>query len=119
MAAAAAPKNKKMDCQLPWSESDEEMVKSVVEGKIPSYALESKLGDCGRAAAIRREALQRITRTQPCSPIAVTVASLPLKRTIVADSTPHALFLTHSRRPVAPPPIRHRLHFFFYKKNTA
>ncbi|KAL8521176.1 hypothetical protein ACS0TY_011647 [Phlomoides rotata] len=60
-SSAAAPKNKIMDCQLPWSESDEEMVKSVVEGKIPSYALESKLGDCGRAAAIRREALQRIT----------------------------------------------------------
>nr|QEY10157.1 hydroxymethylglutaryl-CoA reductase [Scutellaria barbata] len=43
------------------SEEDEEIVKSVVEGKIPSYALESKLGDCLRAAAIRREALQRTT----------------------------------------------------------
>nr|AGQ04159.1 hydroxymethylglutaryl-CoA reductase [Lavandula angustifolia] len=41
--------------------ADEEIVKSVVEGKIPSYALESKLGDCLRAAAIRREALQRVT----------------------------------------------------------
>ncbi|KAH6812007.1 hydroxy methylglutaryl CoA reductase 1 [Perilla frutescens var. frutescens] len=40
---------------------DEEIVKSVVEGKIPSYALESKLGDCRRAASIRREALQRTT----------------------------------------------------------
>ncbi|KAL0376280.1 UNVERIFIED_CONTAM: 3-hydroxy-3-methylglutaryl-coenzyme A reductase, partial [Sesamum calycinum] len=43
------------------SEEDEEIVKSVVEGKTPSYALESKLGDCHRAAAIRREALQRTT----------------------------------------------------------
>lgn len=43
------------------SEEDEEVVKSVVKGKIPSYALESKLGDCRRAAAIRREALQRTT----------------------------------------------------------
>ncbi|KAG8368003.1 hypothetical protein BUALT_Bualt15G0000100 [Buddleja alternifolia] len=43
------------------SEEDEEIVKSVVEGKTPSYSLESKLGDCRRAAAIRREALQRIT----------------------------------------------------------
>lgn len=32
---------------------------SVVEGTTPSYALESRLGDCFRAAAIRREALQR------------------------------------------------------------
>ncbi|KAL5557662.1 hypothetical protein UlMin_033873 [Ulmus minor] len=43
------------------SEEDEEIVKSVVEGTIPSYSLESKLGDCKRAAAIRREALQRVT----------------------------------------------------------
>ncbi|KZV41542.1 3-hydroxy-3-methylglutaryl-coenzyme A reductase 1-like [Dorcoceras hygrometricum] len=40
---------------------DEEIIKSVMEGKTPSYSLESKLGDCRRAAAIRREALQRIT----------------------------------------------------------
>ncbi|KAF2310802.1 hypothetical protein GH714_017382 [Hevea brasiliensis] len=38
------------------------IVNSVVDGKIPSYSLESKLGDCKRAAAIRREALQRMTR---------------------------------------------------------
>ncbi|KAL8536237.1 hypothetical protein ACS0TY_011751 [Phlomoides rotata] len=54
-----------VDDQLPptplSSEEDEEIVKSVVEGKIPSYTLESKLGDCHRAAAVRREALQRIT----------------------------------------------------------
>ncbi|XP_057975590.1 3-hydroxy-3-methylglutaryl-coenzyme A reductase 1 [Malania oleifera] len=43
------------------SEEDEDVVKSVVSGVIPSYALESKLGDCKRAAAIRREALQRMT----------------------------------------------------------
>ncbi|KAL3527324.1 hypothetical protein ACH5RR_011980 [Cinchona calisaya] len=43
------------------SEEDEEIIKSVVTGKTPSYSLESKLGDCKRAAAIRREALQRMT----------------------------------------------------------
>ncbi|KAF8405603.1 hypothetical protein HHK36_010510 [Tetracentron sinense] len=40
---------------------DEEIIKSVVSGTTPSYLLESKLGDCRRAAAIRREALQRTT----------------------------------------------------------
>ncbi|KAK3232099.1 hypothetical protein Dsin_003980 [Dipteronia sinensis] len=40
---------------------DEDIVKSVVDGSIPSYSLESKLGDCKRAALIRREALQRVT----------------------------------------------------------
>ncbi|KAH9603557.1 hypothetical protein KSS87_016544 [Heliosperma pusillum] len=40
---------------------DEEIVKSVVSGKTPSYSLESSLGDCFRAAKIRREALQRTT----------------------------------------------------------
>ncbi|XP_073123390.1 3-hydroxy-3-methylglutaryl-coenzyme A reductase-like [Henckelia pumila] len=48
------------DPQLSPAE-DEEIIKSVVEGKTPSYSLESKLGDCRRAAAIRREALQRTT----------------------------------------------------------
>lgn len=43
------------------SEEDEEIVKLVVDGTIPSYSLESKLGDCKRAASIRREALQRMT----------------------------------------------------------
>ncbi|XP_031117450.1 3-hydroxy-3-methylglutaryl-coenzyme A reductase 1-like [Ipomoea triloba] len=43
------------------SSDDEEIIKSVVEGKTPSYSLESKLGDTKRAASIRREALQRIT----------------------------------------------------------
>jgi hydroxymethylglutaryl-CoA reductase (NADPH) len=35
---------------------------AVVAGKIPSYVLESRLGDCRRAVGIRREALRRITR---------------------------------------------------------
>ncbi|GAB2289311.1 3-hydroxy-3-methylglutaryl-coenzyme A reductase 1 [Dionaea muscipula] len=39
----------------------EALVKAVVDGSIPSYSLESKLGDCGTAAAIRREAIQRIS----------------------------------------------------------
>lgn len=43
------------------SEEDEEIVKSVVSGKTPSYSLENKLGDCFRAALIRREAVQRTT----------------------------------------------------------
>ncbi|CAN4105421.1 unnamed protein product [Withania somnifera] len=43
------------------SEEDEEIIKSVVQGTIPSYSLESKLGDCKRAASIRKEALQRLT----------------------------------------------------------
>ncbi|KAF6174181.1 hypothetical protein GIB67_033713 [Kingdonia uniflora] len=43
------------------SEEDEEVIKMVVQGKTPSYSLEAKLGDCKRAASIRREALQRVT----------------------------------------------------------
>ncbi|CAI9762981.1 unnamed protein product [Fraxinus pennsylvanica] len=42
------------------SQDDEELVKSVVSGKVPSYYLESKLGDCFRAAKIRRDAVQRL-----------------------------------------------------------
>ncbi|KAG5053199.1 hypothetical protein JHK87_005397 [Glycine soja] len=49
------------DTSIISSEDDEEIVNSVVEGVTPSYALESRLGDCGRAAAIRRGALQRLT----------------------------------------------------------
>ncbi|KAM5562827.1 3-hydroxy-3-methylglutaryl-coenzyme A reductase 2-like [Rosa sericea] len=45
----------------PPTEEDEEIIKAVVAGTIPSYSLESKLGDCRRAASIRREALQRVT----------------------------------------------------------
>lgn len=33
----------------------------MVTGQTPSYSLESKLGDCKRAAFIRRQALERIT----------------------------------------------------------
>lgn len=43
------------------TEADEDIIKSVVDGTTPSYSLETKLGDCRRAAAIRREALQRMT----------------------------------------------------------
>lgn len=43
------------------TEDDEGIIKSVVDGTTPSYSLETKLGDCRRAAAIRREALQRMT----------------------------------------------------------
>lgn len=43
------------------NEDDQEIVKMVVSGTIPSYALESKLGDCKRAASIRRQALENVT----------------------------------------------------------
>ncbi|KAK8561412.1 hypothetical protein V6N13_149407 [Hibiscus sabdariffa] len=43
------------------TEEDEEIVKAVVAGTTPSYSLESKLGDRKRAAAIRRDALERLT----------------------------------------------------------
>ncbi|KAL4355411.1 hypothetical protein GQ457_06G004460 [Hibiscus cannabinus] len=36
-------------------DKDEEIIKSVVVGTIPSYLLESKLGDCKSVASIRRE----------------------------------------------------------------
>ncbi|KAG8057236.1 hypothetical protein GUJ93_ZPchr0002g25855 [Zizania palustris] len=42
-------------------EEDEEIVSAVVSGNIPSYLLETRLGDCLRAAGIRREALRRTT----------------------------------------------------------
>lgn len=43
------------------SAEDEEIVKSLIEGTISSYSLETRLGDCKRAASIRREAVQRVT----------------------------------------------------------
>ncbi|KAK2373325.1 3-hydroxy-3-methylglutaryl-coenzyme A reductase [Trifolium repens] len=43
------------------SMEDEEVVRAVVSGSIPSYLLESKLGDCKRAAAIRNQAVERVT----------------------------------------------------------
>nr|KYP55030.1 3-hydroxy-3-methylglutaryl-coenzyme A reductase 1 [Cajanus cajan] len=49
----------------PWpislSHEDEETVQAVLSGSVPSYSLESRLGDCRRAAAIRHEAVQRLT----------------------------------------------------------
>lgn len=67
-AAAPPPPPSVVDCPskpkeeaAAFESSDEEIIKSVVAGTTPSYALESKLGDCYRAAAIRREALQRMT----------------------------------------------------------
>ncbi|VAI74014.1 unnamed protein product [Triticum turgidum subsp. durum] len=45
-------------------EEDEEIVASVVAGKVPSYVLETRLGDCRRAAGLRREAMRRITGRQ-------------------------------------------------------
>lgn len=66
--AAAPPPPSVVDCPskpkeeaAAFESSDEEIIKSVVAGTTPSYALESKLGDCYRATAIRREALQRMT----------------------------------------------------------
>ncbi|AQK74173.1 3-hydroxy-3-methylglutaryl-coenzyme A reductase 2 [Zea mays] len=40
---------------------DEEIVAAVVSGALPSHHLESRLGDCRRAASLRREALRRMT----------------------------------------------------------
>ncbi|KAK8968414.1 3-hydroxy-3-methylglutaryl-coenzyme A reductase 1 [Platanthera guangdongensis] len=40
---------------------DDEIIESVVACNTPSYSLESALGDCLRAAEIRREALRRTT----------------------------------------------------------
>ncbi|KAI4314677.1 hypothetical protein L6164_027564 [Bauhinia variegata] len=61
MVVPATPPKIIDDIPLSLTEEDEEIVKSVVSGSIPSYSLESKLGDCRRAAAIRKEAVQRIT----------------------------------------------------------
>lgn len=44
-----------------YHDEDDVVIDSVVNGLVPSYSLESRLGDCRRAAAIRREALQRTT----------------------------------------------------------
>ncbi|XP_030461422.1 3-hydroxy-3-methylglutaryl-coenzyme A reductase 1-like [Syzygium oleosum] len=62
----AAPKakpveTKKWDEPIDMTEDDEEVIASVVAGTTPSYSLESKLGDCRKATAVRREALQRTT----------------------------------------------------------
>lgn len=64
-ASAVALPSKMADAEplnsTPLPDEDEEIVKMVVGGSIPSYSLESKLGDPKRAASIRREALQRMT----------------------------------------------------------
>ncbi|KAM0049764.1 putative hydroxymethylglutaryl-CoA reductase (NADPH) [Helianthus debilis subsp. tardiflorus] len=44
------------------TKEDEALIQAVVAGKIPSYSLETKLGDCKHAAFIRQVALERITR---------------------------------------------------------
>nr|CAA48610.1 hydroxymethylglutaryl-CoA reductase (NADPH) [Raphanus sativus] len=60
-ASSRAPRGGRRVVDPTLPEEDEEIVKSVIRGVIPSYSLESSLGECKRAAAIRREALQRIT----------------------------------------------------------
>ncbi|XP_076954070.1 3-hydroxy-3-methylglutaryl-coenzyme A reductase 3-like [Bidens hawaiensis] len=40
---------------------DEALIEAVVAGKIPSYSLESNLGDCKRAVFVRRMVVERIT----------------------------------------------------------
>jgi hydroxymethylglutaryl-CoA reductase (NADPH) len=42
-------------------DGDEEIVAAVVSGALQSHHLESRLGDCHRAARLRREALRRMT----------------------------------------------------------
>ncbi|KAL9261351.1 3-hydroxy-3-methylglutaryl-coenzyme A reductase 1-like protein [Drosera capensis] len=56
-----AKQQKKLEDDVMSLDDDEEVVKSVVSGAVPSYSLESKLGNCFRAAKIRREALQRVS----------------------------------------------------------
>ncbi|PIN10425.1 3-hydroxy-3-methylglutaryl-CoA (HMG-CoA) reductase [Handroanthus impetiginosus] len=46
---------------MDFPKDDEELVNCVVSGEIPSYSLESRLGDSFKAAKIRREAVQRLT----------------------------------------------------------
>ncbi|XP_019170797.1 PREDICTED: 3-hydroxy-3-methylglutaryl-coenzyme A reductase 1-like isoform X2 [Ipomoea nil] len=48
--------------QIPLpSAEDEQVVQKVVSGEFSIYSLESRLGDCYKAASIRREAVQRLT----------------------------------------------------------
>ncbi|XP_058767668.1 3-hydroxy-3-methylglutaryl-coenzyme A reductase 3-like [Vicia villosa] len=60
-AIAQSPKIYDVAAPVNLSAEDEEIVKSVVSGSIPSYSLESRLADCQKAAAIRRSAVQTIT----------------------------------------------------------
>ncbi|KAJ1394076.1 Hydroxymethylglutaryl-CoA reductase, class I/II [Sesbania bispinosa] len=60
MTMVTVPSPKIVDiAPITLSIEDGEIVKSVVSGSIPSYSLESRLGDCHRRAAIWREAVQR------------------------------------------------------------
>lgn len=61
ITAIASPSKMVDPAPVNLPEEDEDIVKLLVSGTIPSYSLESKLGDCKRAASIRREALQRLT----------------------------------------------------------
>ncbi|KAL6573384.1 3-hydroxy-3-methylglutaryl coenzyme A reductase 1 [Orobanche hederae] len=67
MPTSVVSKQKPMD--LPQDDGD--IVKLVVSGEIPSYSLESKIGDCFKAAKIRREAVQQLTGR--------TIEGLPLE----------------------------------------
>ncbi|XP_022643141.1 3-hydroxy-3-methylglutaryl-coenzyme A reductase 2 isoform X2 [Vigna radiata var. radiata] len=46
---------------LPLPQDNRDLVLAVVSGSVPSYSLESRLGDCRRAAEIRREAVESLT----------------------------------------------------------
>ncbi|BAT99848.1 hypothetical protein LR48_Vigan06g062900 [Vigna angularis] len=46
---------------LPLPHDNNDLVLAVVSGSVPSYSLESRLGDCRRAAEIRREAVESLT----------------------------------------------------------
>ncbi|KAL6527196.1 3-hydroxy-3-methylglutaryl coenzyme A reductase 1 [Orobanche gracilis] len=67
MPTSVVSKPKPMD--LPQDDGD--IVKLVVSGEIPSYSLESKIGDCFKAAKIRRQAVQQLTGR--------TIEGLPLE----------------------------------------
>ncbi|KAK7307414.1 hypothetical protein VNO77_40459 [Canavalia gladiata] len=58
--AAVAPKIE-TEKPPPSHHDDDELVGAVVSGSTPSYSLESKLGDCRRAAMIRRKAVEIVT----------------------------------------------------------
>lgn len=60
MTPAAAPSPDLAAPVLAGTE-DEDVIAAVVSGKMPSYSLESAIGDCRRAAEIRREAVRRIS----------------------------------------------------------
>ncbi|KAL3514900.1 hypothetical protein ACH5RR_027617 [Cinchona calisaya] len=60
--SSPSPTPELMDHHPPTTlEDDDVLVNSVVSGETPSYSLESTLGDCLRAASVRRQAIQRTT----------------------------------------------------------